>query len=384
MCLWPLHKLNRVTRVIADTYQSVSGTGTAAVGELDDADARTGRWASRVRAARLPAPDRLQRAAARRLLHGQRLHEGRVEDDGGDAQDHARAGPAALRDLRARARVLQPQPGRRTSSSSGRCRADGRARRAARGARRRRAGRPVGRASTRRRATPPARTRSTSAASARTCRNPNGIAMWISSRQHPQGRRPQRHPDRRGDGRSAGWSSAGAHGRARSTMAAEDPEPRFQVLDSRFAGSNMMLGRLLTAMVTPFAAGRRRRLRAARAGSPPRWSTPAARALVVTGTTGEAPTLTIAGEAPALVGEMKDARRRPRRRHRRLRRQLHRRQRRAQPRGRSAPASTRCCSRRPTTTSRRRRASTATSPPSPRPSTCPCIPYNIPAAPAST
>jgi aspartate-semialdehyde dehydrogenase len=34
MCLWPLHQLNRVTRVIADTYQSVSGTGTAAVAEL--------------------------------------------------------------------------------------------------------------------------------------------------------------------------------------------------------------------------------------------------------------------------------------------------------------------------------------------------------------
>ncbi len=35
LCLWPLHKLSRVTRVIADTYQSVSGTGTAAVAELD-------------------------------------------------------------------------------------------------------------------------------------------------------------------------------------------------------------------------------------------------------------------------------------------------------------------------------------------------------------
>jgi aspartate-semialdehyde dehydrogenase len=42
MCLWPLHKLNRVTRVIADTYQSVSGTGTAAAGELD---AQTRSWA---------------------------------------------------------------------------------------------------------------------------------------------------------------------------------------------------------------------------------------------------------------------------------------------------------------------------------------------------
>ena len=43
MCLWPLHKLNRVTRVIADTYQSVSGTGTAAVAELD---AQSRAWAS--------------------------------------------------------------------------------------------------------------------------------------------------------------------------------------------------------------------------------------------------------------------------------------------------------------------------------------------------
>ncbi len=42
MCLWPLHKVNRVTRVIADTYQSVSGTGTAAVGELE---AQSRAWA---------------------------------------------------------------------------------------------------------------------------------------------------------------------------------------------------------------------------------------------------------------------------------------------------------------------------------------------------
>ena len=36
MCLWPLHKVNRITRVIADTYQSVSGTGSAAVRELEE------------------------------------------------------------------------------------------------------------------------------------------------------------------------------------------------------------------------------------------------------------------------------------------------------------------------------------------------------------
>lgn len=43
MCLWPLHKQNRVTRVIADTYQSVSGTGTAAVLELEE---QTRDWAA--------------------------------------------------------------------------------------------------------------------------------------------------------------------------------------------------------------------------------------------------------------------------------------------------------------------------------------------------
>jgi aspartate-semialdehyde dehydrogenase len=42
MCLWPLHKQNRVTRVIADTYQSVSGTGTGAVAELE---AQSRAWA---------------------------------------------------------------------------------------------------------------------------------------------------------------------------------------------------------------------------------------------------------------------------------------------------------------------------------------------------
>jgi aspartate-semialdehyde dehydrogenase len=36
LCLWPLHKLNPVVRVVADTYQSVSGTGTAAVLELEE------------------------------------------------------------------------------------------------------------------------------------------------------------------------------------------------------------------------------------------------------------------------------------------------------------------------------------------------------------
>jgi aspartate-semialdehyde dehydrogenase len=34
MCLWPIHRVNPVKRIIVDTYQSVSGTGKAAVDEL--------------------------------------------------------------------------------------------------------------------------------------------------------------------------------------------------------------------------------------------------------------------------------------------------------------------------------------------------------------
>ena len=34
--IWPLHKINPVKRIIVDTYQSVSGTGAQALGELTD------------------------------------------------------------------------------------------------------------------------------------------------------------------------------------------------------------------------------------------------------------------------------------------------------------------------------------------------------------
>jgi len=35
MCLWPIHQVNPIKRVVVDTYQSVSGTGTAAMLELE-------------------------------------------------------------------------------------------------------------------------------------------------------------------------------------------------------------------------------------------------------------------------------------------------------------------------------------------------------------
>jgi aspartate-semialdehyde dehydrogenase len=43
MCLWPIHKQNRVKRVVVDTYQSVAGTGKGAVSELDE---QSRAWAS--------------------------------------------------------------------------------------------------------------------------------------------------------------------------------------------------------------------------------------------------------------------------------------------------------------------------------------------------
>ncbi len=36
LCLWPLHRLDPVRRIVVDTYQSVSGTGWAAVEELKE------------------------------------------------------------------------------------------------------------------------------------------------------------------------------------------------------------------------------------------------------------------------------------------------------------------------------------------------------------
>jgi aspartate-semialdehyde dehydrogenase len=45
MALWPLHRANPIRRIVVDTYQSVSGTGAAAMAELDrqNADLLAGR-----------------------------------------------------------------------------------------------------------------------------------------------------------------------------------------------------------------------------------------------------------------------------------------------------------------------------------------------------
>ena len=68
-----------IDRVIVDTYQSVSGTGGKAVKELEG-QIQAYAAGQPMQHSRLPAPDRVQRAAGDRRVPRQRLHQGRVED----------------------------------------------------------------------------------------------------------------------------------------------------------------------------------------------------------------------------------------------------------------------------------------------------------------
>ena len=72
MCLWPLHRVNRVKRVVASTYQAVSGTGTAAMTELEE---QSRAWAG---GAEPPAPHVYARPIAFNVLP----HAGSFRDDG--------------------------------------------------------------------------------------------------------------------------------------------------------------------------------------------------------------------------------------------------------------------------------------------------------------
>ncbi len=92
VALKPIADAVGLERVIVSSYQSVSGTGQAAVRELREQTAGLpgGR---RARARGLPAPDRLQRAAAHRRLRRERLHRRGAQGGGRDAQDARHARP---------------------------------------------------------------------------------------------------------------------------------------------------------------------------------------------------------------------------------------------------------------------------------------------------
>ena len=103
MALYPLHKIFRVHRVFAATYQAVSGSGTRGVEELTrqtktwreencnrrpvaDANRQRSRHDPRASAQRcgysFSAPDRLQLAATCGFIPGKRLHQGRSKNAG--------------------------------------------------------------------------------------------------------------------------------------------------------------------------------------------------------------------------------------------------------------------------------------------------------------
>ena len=111
VALKPIYDAAGIERVVVSTYQAVSGSGQGGIAALAaQAGAVGGRRAGR--AAVLPAPDRLQRAAAHRQLPAHRQHQGRAEDGRRDRQDLRRPGPQGHGHLRARARVRRAQRGR--------------------------------------------------------------------------------------------------------------------------------------------------------------------------------------------------------------------------------------------------------------------------------
>ena len=102
MAIYPLHRAFGVQRVFAASYQAVSGTGARAIAELEQQVALPPKCpADRS----LSAPDRLQRAAARRFISRKRLHQRRNENAERRPPHHASPGISRLGHLRARSGV---------------------------------------------------------------------------------------------------------------------------------------------------------------------------------------------------------------------------------------------------------------------------------------
>ena len=103
VALKPLHDFAKIKRVVVATYQSVSGAGKEGMDELFT-QTRAVFVADSVEFEEVHQAHRLQRHSPYRRFPRRRLHQGRVEDGGGDQED-ARPKDQADRDLRARAGV---------------------------------------------------------------------------------------------------------------------------------------------------------------------------------------------------------------------------------------------------------------------------------------
>ncbi len=182
--LKPLHDEAGLVRIVASTYQAVSGSGLAGVEELLGQVGAVGAAAAELvhdgRGGGVPGAeevrraDRLQRPAARRLARRRRVAGDRrgAEAPQRDPQDPRHPGPAGVRHLRARAGASPATRCRSASSSRGRCRSSGRSSCCA--------GRPAcGWSTCRPRSRPPAATRATSAGCARTATA--ALALFVSN-----------------------------------------------------------------------------------------------------------------------------------------------------------------------------------------------------------
>ena len=106
VALKPLHDKAKIKRVVVATYQSVSGAGKEAMDELFS-QTKAVFQIDEVAVEAVPQAHRLQPDPADRRVHGGRLHQGRMEDDGRDQED-PRPEDQAHRHLRARAGVHRP------------------------------------------------------------------------------------------------------------------------------------------------------------------------------------------------------------------------------------------------------------------------------------
>ena len=106
VALKPLHDHAMIKRVVVATYQSVSGAGKDGMDELDR-QTKALYSLQDVKEEEVSQAHRLQRDPPHRRVHGGWLHEGRMEDDGGDQED-PRSEDQAHRNLRARSRLHRP------------------------------------------------------------------------------------------------------------------------------------------------------------------------------------------------------------------------------------------------------------------------------------
>ena len=213
-CSKPLHDEAGLRRLVASTYQAVSGAGLAGVEELDEQVAQGGRRRRRAdlrrRRGRVPGAgqvrpaDRLQRAAARRQARGRRQRRDRR---GAEAPQREPQDPRASRTCWSRARACgcRCSPATRcrsTPSSSARSR-----RPSATSCSRHAPGVVVTDVPTPLEAAGKdpsyvGRIRQDSSVP-----DGRGLVLFVSQRQPAQGRRAQRHPDRRSLDRPSALSS---------------------------------------------------------------------------------------------------------------------------------------------------------------------------------